>query len=147
MAPLITTDDVQAWFTDDRLLLDQTDDLPEEPNVSREVTAKCSTRYDVSTWISSATTPLLIRSVISARVAAIRYRKHYADQLEELTYSDWLDEWYMMTLDGIINGTIPLTDVPADELLIAQEAASTEFFPTDLSSVEEPAKFNMAMEF
>ncbi len=145
---LITIDDVQSWFTDDRLSLDGGDKLPEETNVSAEVLATVSTRYDITTWVDDTTTPRLIRSVISARVAAIRYSKHYADQLDEIVYADWLNDWAMNILEGIVNGTIPLLDVPTDDLTAAQEAASAAFYPTDASSVDDQAaKFTMDMSF
>lgn len=142
---LIKTDDVQAWFTDDRLSLELTDDLPEAVNVEAKVLAKCSTRYDVSTWVDFSTTPQLVKSVISAQVAAIRYRKHYADQLDELLYADWLDEWAMKCLEGIVSGTIPLIDIPADELLDAQLAAGASFYPDD--STTPGPKFQMDQVF
>lgn len=142
---LIVTDDVQAWFTDDRLLLNTTDDLLEEVNISAEVLAMVSTRYVITTWVSPATTPLLIKSVISARVAAVRYAKHYADQLEESSYSDWLNMWAMDILKGIVGGSIPLTDVSASELLVAQDAASVSFLPDDATTPS--ARFTMDMSF
>lgn len=146
---LIAASDVQAWITTDRLLVDASD-LSEEPNVSAEVLAKVSVTYDVSAWVSTSTTPNLIKSVISARVAAIRYSKHYADQLDELLYADWLNNWVISILEGIINGSIPLLDtVTDDELTTAQVAASVKFFPTDISSADDanPPKFTMAQEF
>lgn len=145
---LINTDDVQSWFTTDRLSLEITDDLPEEVNISAEVLATASTRYSTTTWVTIATTPRLIRSVISARVAAIRYNKHYADQVDELPYGEWLHKWSMNILDGIINGTIPLLDVPSADLTLAQKTASATFYPTDASSVDDQAaKFTMDMSF
>jgi len=145
---LINTDDVQAWFTTDRLSLDLTDDLVEEKNVSAEVLAVASTRYDVSTWITRATTPQLIKSIISARVAAIRYSKQYADQLDEIVYADWLNNWATDILKGVVDGTIPLTDVSAVDLADAQTAAGATFYPTDASSVDDQAaKFTMDMTF
>lgn len=141
---LITIDDVQSWVTTDRLQLEFTEDLPEETNISPQVLAVVSSRYDVSTWINPNTTPALIRSVISARVAAVRYRKVYADQLEnEISYADWLEKWAQNTLDGIVKGTIPLLDVPAEDLVTAQTDASISFFPTDTTGI----KFTMDAEF
>ena len=141
---LVSVDDVQAWFTDDRLSLEVTDDLPEEPNVSAEVLSTVAARYDTSTWIDRSTTPELIRSIISAQVAAIRYRKHYADQVDELSYADWLDQWAMHILKGIVGGAIALLDIPAEDLLVAQTAASISGLPDDDS---EAAKFTMDMSF
>ena len=137
MAQLINIDDVQSWFTENRLLLDADDLLTEETDVSNEVLSTVASRYDVSIWVSRATTPTLIRSVISARVAAIRYRKHYADQLdEEGNYALWLDNWFMTTLDGIVSGQIQLLD--ATDLDAALVNAGAEFFPTDQSSIDDP---------
>ena len=141
---LITTDDVQAWFTDDRLSLEVTDDLPEEVYISPEVVGAVSNKYDTSTWLDDKTTPDLIRGIISARVAAIRYSKTYADQLDELAYAAWLNKWAMETLEGIVSGAIPLLDIPADELVDAQIAASMSGLPDDAST---PAKFTMDMTF
>ncbi len=143
--PLINIDDVQSWFTTDRLLLEADDDLKEETNVSNEVTSTVASRYDTSLWVDRTTTPTLIKSIISARVAAVRYREHYADQLEEENYADWLDNWFTMTLDGIVSGQIQLLD--ATDLTTALTSAGPEFFPTDTSSVTEPAKFSMGKTF
>ena len=145
---LITVSDVQSWFTDDRLrLAPEQDNLPEETDVSNEVLARVSVRYDTTTWVDPDTTPALIRSVISARVGSIRYRKVYADQLEEgPNYADWLyDEWSETTLMGIIDGQIPLLD--AADLSTAQANAGPKFFPTDASSVDDPAVFSMGKTF
>lgn len=142
---LVTTDDVQAWLTKNRIEIEIVDDLPEEVNISAEILASISTRYTVTTWVSPSTTPLLVKSIISARVAALRYAKHYADQLEENSYSDWLNMWAMDILKGIISGTIPLTDVPVSELLVAQTAASISFLPDDTTTPS--ARFTMDMSF
>ncbi len=145
MPQLINIDDVQSWFTEDRLLLDADDELAEETDVSNEVLSTAASRYDVSIWVSRATTPTLIRSVISVRVAAIRYRKQYADQLEEANYADWLDNWFMMTLEGIVNGQLQLLD--ATDLTAALASAGALFHPTDVSSVTDPAAFSMGKTF
>ncbi len=137
MAQLANIEDVQSWFTEDRLLLEADDELTEEINVSNEVLSQVASRYDVSIWVTRATTPSLIKSVISARVAAIRYREHYADQLDnEPNYADWLDKWFMMTLDGIISGQIQLLD--ATDLTEALDSAGPVYWPTDASSIDDP---------
>ncbi len=145
MAQLINIDDVQSWFTENKLLLEADDDLKEETDVSNEVLSSVSSRYDTSLWVSRATTPSLIRSVISARVAAIRYRKIYADQLDEENYADWLDEWFKMQLEGIISGQVQLLD--ATDLTTALDSAGPKFYPTDTSSVDDPAIFSMGKSF
>ncbi len=145
MAQLISIDDVQSWFTESRLLLDADDLLAEETDVSNEVKSTVASRYDVSVWVDRATTPTLIRSVISCRVAAIRYRKTYADQLDEENYAVWLDNWFTTTLEGIVNGQIQLLD--ATDLDAALASSGPKFFPTDISSVDDPAAFSMGKTF
>ncbi len=145
MAQLINVDDVQSWLTEDRLLLDGDDDLAEETNVSNEVKSVIEGRYDTTLWTSRATTPTLIKSIISARVAAIRYRKVYADQLDEENYADWLDNWYKMQLEGIMSGQIQLLD--ADDLEAALTSSGPTFHPNNQSSVTEPALFSVGMSF
>ena len=153
MAHFINVEDVQSWLTEDRLLLDADDGLSEETNVSNEVKSAVESRYDTSLWIDRATTPTLIRSIISARVAAIRYRKAYADQLEEESYADWLDMWYKMQLEGIISGQIQLLD--ATDLTAALASSAPTFHPDDTSSIDDPpflpgegpAKFSMGKIF
>ncbi len=145
MAQLINVEDVQSWLTEDRLLFEADDELTEETNVSNEVKSVIEGRYDTSLWTTRATTPTLIKSIISARVAAIRYRKQYADQLEEENYADWLDNWYRMQLEGIINGQIQLLD--ATDLSAALTSSGPTFHPTKTSSVTDPARFSMGMTF
>ena len=145
MAQLINVEDVQSWLTEDRLLFEADDELTEETNVSNEVKSVIEGRYDTSLWTTRATTPTLIKSIISARVAAIRYRKVYADQLDEENYADWLDNWYKMQLEGIINGQIQLLD--AVDLEAALTSSGPTFHPDDTSSVTDPAKFSMGMTF
>ncbi len=153
MAQLINVEDVQSWLTEDRLLLEADDELTEEMNVSNEVKSVIEGRYDTSLWTSRATTPTLIKSIISARVAAIRYRKQYADQLDEENYADWLDNWYKMQLEGIVNGQIQLLD--ATDLEAALVSSGPTFHPDDRSSIDDPpfgpgegpAKFSMGMVF
>ncbi len=153
MAQLINIEDVQSWLTEDRLLLEADDELTEEINVSNEVKSVIEGRYDTSLWTTRATTPTLIKSIISAQVAAIRYRKVYADQLEEESYADWLDNWYKMQLEGVSNGQIQLLD--ATDLEAALISSGPSFLPNDQSSIDDPpfsqgqgpAKFSMGMVF
>jgi hypothetical protein len=145
MAQLINVEDVQSWLTEDRLLLEADDELTEETNVSNEVKSVIEGRYDTSLWTTRATTPTLIKSIISAQVAAIRYRKVYADQLDEESYADWLDNWFKMQLEGVSNGQIQLLD--AIDLEAALISSGPSFHPDDQSSILEPAKFSMGMIF
>jgi hypothetical protein len=148
---LVTIGEVQSWFTEDRLLLEHDDDLPEEVAVSRLALAAISKTYDVTTWVSTATTPALVRSVISAQVAALRYRKHYADQDEELEYANWLDDWAKGTLEGIVSTELELLDtVTSDEVAAAEDARTIAFLPNDLTGSadeESDIKFKMGTIF
>jgi hypothetical protein len=146
----ISVAEVQSWFTTNRLQLAVTDDLPEEPNIAQEVLSVLASAYDVSGWTEVSTTPALVRKVISARVAAVRYRKSYADQIDEVSYADWLDEWAMNLLEQILSGSAALLDLPVEEQETAQEGRSTVFWPTDQTAIAEPdddAMFKIGMRF
>lgn len=140
---LITTDEVQAWLSTDRLQLEATDDLPEESAVSNDVLARISAiGHDVSAWISPSTTPSTVKDVIALRVAAYRILKVYADQEEESAYAARLLKWAEDILTGILDGSVEMIEDP----LIAGTTAPL-FFPTDASSIDEPVKFTMSIEF
>lgn len=140
---LITSDEVQAWLSTDRLQLLVTEDLPEESTVSNEVLARISAiGHDVSGWTDSSNTPATVKDVIALRVAAYRILKVYADQDEESMYANRLLRWADDILEGIIAGTVEMTEDPLDT-----DITTPLFFPTDTSSVDEPAKFSMSQEF
>ena len=146
----ISVAEVQSWFTTNRLQLAVTDDLPEEPNIAQEVLSVLASAYEVSSWTEVSTTPALVRKVISARVAAVRYSKTYADQIDEVSYADWLNAWAENLLEQILSGKAALLDLTDEEQEAAQEGRSTVFWPTDQTAIAEPAAdamFKIEMQF
>jgi len=140
---LITTDDVQAWLSTDRLQLEVTDELAEEPTVSAEVLSRVSAiGHDVSGWTTPSTTPTTIKNIVSLRVAAYRILKKYADQDEESAYAVRLLNWAEDMLNGVLDGTVVITGDP-----LASNTTIPTFYPTDTSSVTVPAMFTIEQEF
>lgn len=135
---LVGIEEVQSWLTETRLLLSHDDDLDEEANVSELVRSRLAHTFDVTTWTTIATTPTLVRKVIAAKVAALRYQKHYADQADELPFADKIMEWADTTLEGIAEGKLKLLDVVTDdEVTEAETARSIAFKPDDNTAIED----------
>jgi hypothetical protein len=146
--PLVNIQDVQNWLSDNRLLVDVTDDLDDIAGFEEHIKAQLSTLYDTTLWTDASSTPVLVRSVLGARLAALRYRKVYADQADELPHADWLEAWATSTVEGILNGTLPLTDATDVETASAQSSIS--FYPDDTTEVtypEQARKFTMGQVF
>lgn len=146
--PLVNIQDVQNWLSDNRLLVDVTDDLEDIAGLEEHIKAQLSTLYDTTLWTDASSTPVLVRSVLGARLAALRYRKVYSDQVDELPYADWLEEWAKMTVDGILDGSLLLSD--ATDVDTAAEQSSISFYPDDTTEVaypEQARKFTMGQVF
>lgn len=144
MASHITTDDLQAWLSEDRHRLNIIADPEEEVGIASGVLSKLATRFDVSTWIDSSSTPLLVRTIISLLVASARLRKVYADQGDESNYADKLEEWANDYIMGLVEGTILLLDA-AESLAEQSDLLGPSFLPDD--STLPVASFTMGEVF
>jgi hypothetical protein len=130
---LISYDEVQVWLETSKLEVAPSDLLPEEAAASPVVLSRLAVRYDTSTWVNTATTPSLVRKIISMLVAAWRYNAYYSETSEDggNPYANKLEERANDLIDGIVSGAISLTDVtdqgPAVE-------GTIDFYPTDAST-------------
>jgi hypothetical protein len=125
----VTIAEVQSWLDAGKLELPATDTLPEEFNVSTYVLAKLGQIYNVATWVDNATTPNLVRVVISAKVAANRYNKLYSEEDDAGNkYANKLEVWAESIITALLNGTIVLVDYPTP--ITANDPA---YYPNDLT--------------
>ena len=150
--PLIDVDDVQPWLEESKLRLDSADDLIEEPFISELVRSRlASCSLDVSSWVDTDTTPLMVKAIIGMLVAAQRYNRYYSETDEAGNpYANKLEERGYMLLDGICLGTIDLLDVTDDPT--STGSSSILFYPTDLTGVlpeesEAAVRFTMGQRF
>lgn len=147
---LITVEDVRGWVESTKLDI-QTLDLNFLPQLEGEILARLGTVYDTSGWVDPASTPLLVRVIITKSYAAWIYDRAYSEnQSLSNQYAEKLRENAEMLILGLLDGTIEIPGVvPATD----QGAA---FYPTDASSALcptpddlslGPARFSMGKVF
>lgn len=143
--------EAQAWAERTKLDLGTSLEGELEGQLSTQVLARVATAYDVSGWVSEATTPALIRTAIAMRYVAFIYARTYSNDTDGDTYSTLLLQGSDAIIQNIIDGITPIDGV--DPIADLSEPV---FYPTDLSSASEPtpedpslgpAKFSMGQIF
>lgn len=148
--PRITVEEVRGWVEVTKLNI-QDLDLNFLPQLETEVFTKIGTVYDTSTWVDPATTPDIIRVIITKLYAGWIYDRAYSEnQAESNPYAAMLKENAGMLIQGLIDGTIEIPGVPATS------NPDPSFYPNDASSALEPttddpslgpARFSMGKVF
>lgn len=130
----ITVEEAQVWCERTKLDLKGQLDGGLETQVSSTVLARIASTYDVSTWVSSLTTPVIVKTIISMFYAAWLYNRLYSDDNDDTNaYADKLMEMAEAALSNILDGT---TEIPGVEP--TGDAGSPSFYPTDASSALSP---------
>lgn len=147
---LIDVTDVEPWLEVTKLRLDSGDELNEEPFISERVRSRlASCDIDVSTWADRASTPVLVRGIIGALVAAQRYNKHYSETEDAGNpYANKIEEMANGLIDSICAGTLDLLDISDDPATTGFGAPL--FYPDDSVGVldkEEAVRFTMGKVF
>ena len=107
---ILTTALVNAWTDKDRLNLTALD-LDLESQIASQVIAQASQAFDTSTWVSEATTPTLIKSVMAMMYVGRIYQNRNIDSVDDLTfYGSKLIQDANSLLNNIISGLIVLRD-------------------------------------
>jgi hypothetical protein len=148
----IAIGEAQAWCERTKLDLGRNLDGELEANISSQILARVAMTYDVSSWITSDTTPKLIRSIIAMYYAAHEYYRRYANDNDDTNaYADKLTAMADAALANILDGT---TIIPG--ILPTGDSSAPSFYPTDVSSAQcateddpslGPAKFSMGHVF
>lgn len=129
---LVTVDEVQAWLERSKLTLAPDDTLPEEQTASEVVLSRLSTKFDVTKWTSTASTPKLVRKIIAMLVAAWRYNTVYSETGDSGNpYADKLEARAELLLQQILDGALVLQDVTNDGPAVK---GTLSFYPTDAST-------------
>jgi hypothetical protein len=130
----ITQTDAQAWAEGTKLSLGNLEGgLVSQ--IATQTLSRVAPAYDVSGWTDSSTTPSLIRSIMAMTYIAWIYNKTYSEDDGGSPYASQLLAMADSLLEGIIDGTVDLTEVPT-AATSAQGSAS--FYPNDLSSAQVP---------
>ena len=138
MTAHISLAEAQAWLESTKLTLSTLDDAI-EVQISSQVLSRLAAAYpvDVLTWVSAATTPQLVRSIISMFYAGWCYDRQYSENPDDNSYADRLRAWAEQLLMGIIGGIIDIPEVPGLPTI-----GEPVFFPTDASSAACPTSTN-----
>jgi len=146
----IDTADANAWVEQTKLKI-ATFDAAFLDQIEAQVLGRVASQFDTSTWVSPATTPKMVKSIIAMWYVAWLYDKTYSeDQEKGNDYAALLRAHAESLLVGILDGSIVLPEVPN------QEPGSPSFYPTDDSSAmcptpEDPslgpARFSMGSIF
>lgn len=145
----VVVEEVRAWGERTKLNIETLDNYMLD-QIETEILQRLQAQIDTSTWIDPASTPALIRSIISRKYFAAVYFRAYSedDGTTENTYATKLDATAEMLISGIMDGSIIVEGVTTDVTTIS-------FYPTDSSSAMTstiddpslgPAFFSMSMK-
>ena len=139
---ILTSALVNAWTDKDRLNLTALDSNLES-QIASQVIAQASQAFDTSTWVSEATTPTLIKSVMAMMYAGRIYQNRNIDSVDDLTfYGSKLIQDANTLLENIISGLIVLKDASTGVVVPMASPAQISYEP-----IESDPMFSMEMIF
>jgi hypothetical protein len=128
----VSVEEVKAWAERTKLNVSTLDSYL-LGHIEGEVLARLSAQVVTTTWLDVASTPDLIRTVISKKYFAFLYFKQYSEDVgtAENTYAEKVDANAEMLITGILDGSIIIPGSTVD-------ISSPTFYPTDVSSATDP---------
>lgn len=133
--------DIQPWLNKTKFTI-TTVDVTHEQTIVNFVFGKLSQRYDTSTWLDAASTPELIKNLLSMLVASAHLRRAVSEEDGLTKYADWLEYRATKVCDDIVAGSIDIPGVDPDST--SSLGGSSVFFPTDTATTlwEEDHEFD-----
>jgi hypothetical protein len=129
----ITLDEANAWLEPTKLALTAIDENLEHQVVSL-IYGRLAPVFNTSSWVNSAGTPEIIRTIIAMHYIAWTYDKFYSDDAEANAYAQTLRAVADANLQALLNGDVELVEQPTAN----DEIKKPSFFPNDISSANEP---------
>lgn len=109
---LITTQEAQAWGEKTKLLTALTTlDTDLLTQVEAEVLGRLAAVADTSTWINSATTPTLAKTIIAKFYVAWLIDRQYSEDEDLSSYAELLRSTAVALLDSIVSSEIDIPGV------------------------------------
>jgi hypothetical protein len=149
--PLATLDDINKWLDRNKIELLEADVDEAEFQLTAERIIKgflsgTFTSATLATWVSAASTPDLIQEIAGKLIAALYYRKRYAEDVPELdNYAQGLYNEALGMLSQVKTGEVTLIDLTEGTVVTpASRLNADDFFPNDAAG--EPI-FSMDLEF
>lgn len=122
--------DVNAWLEETKLSLSALNAALEQA-ARDQVMGRLASVFDVSTWLDTATTPNMVKTIMSMYYASWIYDKAYADDSTDTSnYAYVLRRMADANINGLLSGDIILEEDPS--AVDAHDVPS--FFPNDASS-------------
>lgn len=141
----LSAEAVDSWLENSKFTVDSID--PNRELVcAQKVIGRLRGSYDTSTWVDESTSPPLVIQLVAMLYAAAHYRYHYSEDLEEgvgLNWAEWLEGSAEAYIASLLDGSIILEEGELTDTGLLRPA----FYPNDESSIDDPAKFRMMMEF
>jgi hypothetical protein len=138
---------VQAWLVTRKLELLEVDPAL-ELHAKDMVFGKLAQSYDVTGWLSSATTPSLVQNIMAMLIAAWTYEIAYSNDSGDVqAYTLWLERKANDLMAGIISGAIDIIEVIGRP---ETEFSNIDFWPNDSTEILCPdaaAKFTVSKVF
>jgi hypothetical protein len=131
---------VQAWLQSTKYPISHVDATIETVEATT-VIGNLNARYDTSTWTNGTTTPPMVVSIISMKVAAAELRRVAGEEDGRYEYAKWLEDRANQLTDDIVNAVIDLPGI--DPSTASVLGGGPLFWPTDLSTTmafEDPTQ-------
>jgi hypothetical protein len=135
-ALLASNQDVNAWFTNDKLEADDANTAGLQIEAWRLIRGQLANSYlptVLASWVDPETTPDQIRSIASRLIAAYLYRAVYAeDSLTIPPYAQQLYNEAIQMLADVRSGNVVLLDVNDEPIATNISAMSaSDFWPNN----------------
>jgi hypothetical protein len=138
----IQPEDAQAWAEETKLPVAQFESFL-VAQVETQVLAKLSAAFPAevtSTWVDPATTPPMVKTVISMLYVAWYYEKHYSEEQTNLNdYATLLRAHAETLIVGMLDGSIVVPEAP---IPVQGDPA---FYPNDTSSAQLPTSMDRSL--
>lgn len=146
---LASLQDINGWFTDDKLVADSINTAQLQIDAQRLIRGQLASSFTptvLSSWLTPATTPGLIRAIAGRLIAAFLYRKIYSEEGVQIpAYAQEIYNEAIQMLIDIRMGNLTVTDDDGNPITGNTEAlSSADFFPNNSA---DPPYFTMADKF
>lgn len=141
---LTPTDHIQPWLSKTRCSVTDTD-LALEVHARDLVFGRLATRYDVSGWLLSASTPSVVLMVMGEIVASLEYRRYVSSDTveDEANWGQQLWDMAMLTLQQLADGTLQMVDGTGTTTPSVSSSLGPVFYPGDAADEDDPRAFAM----
>lgn len=130
--------DIQAWLDSDKIVVDDANSQKQNIEATRIVKGSLAGMFApvvIASWADPDSTPELIRGVTGRLTAAFVHANIYSEESDReiSAYSQWLYDGAMVSIAGIINGNLTVTDDNGDPI-DTSGTGLLSFFPDDTTT-------------